>query len=111
MLPQARRENLLVHELEGELVVYDRERHRATCLNPTAALVWRHCDGRRTVGDLATLLHEALNAPADENLVWLALDRLEQAHLLDGRLARPAALADASRRALLRKVGRTAALA
>ena len=42
MKPRARTEGLVVTELPDELLVYDLERHRAYCLNPTAALVFKH---------------------------------------------------------------------
>ena len=42
MKPRARTEGLVVTELPDELLVYDLERHRAHCLNPTAALVFKH---------------------------------------------------------------------
>jgi hypothetical protein len=44
-LPQARTEGLTVRELAEETLVYDKERHKAHCLNRTAACVWKHCDG------------------------------------------------------------------
>ena len=56
MRPVARRDGLLIRELPGEVLVYDRERHRAHCLNQTAASVFRHADGTRTVADLARVL-------------------------------------------------------
>ena len=40
MLPKARQEQLTVRELPDETVVYDLARHKAHCLNPTAALIW-----------------------------------------------------------------------
>ena len=48
-LPAARTSGLVVRELAEETLVYDEERHRAHCLNRTAALVWRHCDGKTPV--------------------------------------------------------------
>lgn len=111
MIPSARQKGLHAAELDGELVIYDEEWQRAHCLNRTAELVWRHCDGQRTAADLATVLHQELGSPADENLVWLALDSLEKQHLLDGPVIRPAAVANASRRELLKRLGATAAAA
>ena len=75
MKPRARTEGLVVRELPDELLVYDLERHRAHCLNPTAALVFKHCDGRRSVAQIARILRRELDvdAPADESLVWLSL--------------------------------------
>lgn len=111
MHPKARTEQLLLQEVGDELVVYDQQRHRAHRLNGAAALVWRHCDGRTGVADLAALLHGESNVPADEELVRLALDQLARAHLLQDDSTRPTDAARISRRQVLRKLGRTAAVA
>src|SRR5262245_52886422 len=104
MKPERRRDGLVVKELPEEVLVYDLERHRAHCLNPAAAAVFKSCDGRRTVADLARILRRETGAPADEAWVHLALDRLEKAHLLEERGA-PRAGRAVSRRTLLRKAG------
>lgn len=104
MKPQRRKDGLVVKELPDEVLVYDRERHRAHCLNPTAALVFKHCDGETSVEEMARLLRAHLDAPADEQWVHLALARLEKAHLLEPRDAEPER-ARLSRRELLRRAG------
>lgn len=83
MKPARRTDGLVVTELQDEVLVYDLERHRAHCLNPTAAFVFRHCDGRTSVRELAHAFQAAGHGPAQESLVWLALERLDQAHLLE----------------------------
>jgi Coenzyme PQQ synthesis protein D (PqqD) len=103
-VPCAREEALLIEELPDELLVYDLERHRAHTLNRTAALVWRQCDGRTTIAEMAARLHRELDLPADERVVWMALARLQRAHLLQERIATPGSSADYTRRALLRKL-------
>jgi hypothetical protein len=105
MRPPARRDGLVVRDLSGETIVYDRERHQAHCLNRTAALVFRHADGTRSAHDIATLLGEG--EPCEhEATVALALEQLSQAGLLDGAEA----VRDPARRAALRQVGLGAAL-
>src|ERR1041385_3242792 len=108
--PKAREEGLVIRELPEETLVYDLRRHRAHSLNASAALVWRHCDGSRTVAQLAELLERELDMPADEEVVWFALKRLERARLLSGSVTPPGDGADRSRRALLRKLGMAAVL-
>jgi len=103
--PLARDQGLLCREVPDGLMVYDQDRHEAHSLNQTAALVWRHCDGKMGVPELATLLQQELNLPAEEAVVWLALDRLEKAHLLQERLIRSGEAAGMSRRAVIRKLG------
>lgn len=76
-IPLARTEDLAIEEFEDELLVYDRKEQRAHCLGPTAARVWRACDGRTDVGRLA----EALELSQDT--VRRALDELEASQLLD----------------------------
>jgi hypothetical protein len=98
MLPKARRDNLLIREIGDELVVYDVERHRSHSLTPTAALIWRLCDGRKTVAELTTTVAERLRKPVDEEVVWLVLNRLERAHLLRHLLIRPREVAGMTRR-------------
>jgi hypothetical protein len=109
-MPLRRAKDVLVRELSGELVVYDRQRHQAHCLNATAARVFELCDGRTSVEELARRVGRELNGPADQNLVWLALERLEAAHLLQGRLGAPARLGRHSRRELVHRLGLAAAL-
>ena len=48
-LPRARKDGLVIKELSNETLVYDLERDEAHCLNQTAGLVWKQCDGRTTV--------------------------------------------------------------
>ena len=108
MKPQVRKDGLVVKELPDEMLVYDLERHRAHCLNQTAALVWKHCDGQTNAKEIAALLQKELKAPPgklDERFVWLALDRLGKAHLLEERLGRPPEAARFARRELVRKLG------
>ena len=90
LMPLARQDELVVEELQDETLVYDLKRHKARCLNRTAALVWQHCDGQTTVTELAALLEEQLATPTDETVVWMALDRLGRAHLLSEPVTLPA---------------------
>jgi hypothetical protein len=101
----------VIRELPDELLVYDLDRHRAHCLNRTAALVFRHCDGETSVKQLATILRRELDVPADEKWVGLALETLRKAHLL-ADVPKPAGNgARYSRRELLRRAGLASAAA
>ena len=108
MKPVARKNGLLLRELADEVVVYDQERHEAHCLNHTAAIVFRHADGRRSVADLAALLSPDA-APEAEGLVELALGQLGEAHLLEGAPL-PAPDHGLARRDVMRRVGIGAAV-
>jgi hypothetical protein len=110
MKPQSRRSGLLIRELPEELVVYDQQRHRAHCLNRTAAAVFRHADGTRTLAELARLLDPAAPSPAVEGVVTLALARLAEADLLEGPAAEPPSGEGLTRREVARRVGIAAAI-
>lgn len=64
-----------------ETLVYDLERHRAHCLNRTAALVWSACDGRRDAAAIARAIASEM-PEASVELVQVTLVKLERAHLL-----------------------------
>ena len=113
-LPKARKEKLVVREFADELLVYDKERHEAHCLNRTAALVWKHCDGRTSVKEisrrLATEMPDDGRTPVDERLVWYALNQFERDHLLEEKVEIPAGMlmnGGLSRRQVMRALGLT----
>jgi hypothetical protein len=110
-IPRARTEGLVIRELPDEVLVYDLNRDRAHCLNTTAALVWKHCDGQTGVASMVQLLARECNAPVDEAVVWLALEQLGRTHLLSEQFPPPAQRPGLSRREVLRTLGKAAAVA
>jgi hypothetical protein len=98
-LPLARTDNLVIHELDDETLVYDMERDEAHCLNQTAALVWKHCDGKTTVSQAARSLQSRLEVPVGADVIWLAVKQLHRFHLVESSEKSPAV----SRRALVLK--------
>ena len=109
--PRARREGLVIKELPGEVLVYDLERDKAHCLNQTAAIVWKHCDGKTSVKGIADLLANELRTPVDEKLVWLALDQFGRHQLLEEKPALPSMMAGLNRRQMVRALGLAALVA
>jgi hypothetical protein len=108
--PEARKEGLIVHPLSEEVLVYDLDRHKAHSLNKTAALVWNRCDGKTSVADLAQCLGDKLKAPVDEDVVWLALNQLRKARLLQEQTS-TAQKPGLSRRELIKRIGVGGAMA
>jgi hypothetical protein len=103
--PLARSTELIIEELDGEVLVYDQATDHAHCLTPTAARVWRACDGYTTVEVLANKLD------LDGDTVARALEELETSNLLD---TGPTPSQGSTRRELtvrLAKVGGVAAAA
>ncbi len=109
--PVARRARLVIREIPGEVLVYDLDRDKAFCLNQTAALVWKHCDGGASIADLARILENELGGPVDERIVWGALHQLSRHRLLEEQIAVPAGLAGMTRRQQLQVLAKVAAVA
>ena len=105
-MPKAKTERLIVREIDGETLVYDRGREAATCLNEFAANVWRRCDGETSVAGIAAALGE------DERAVWLALHQLNKSKLLREAVALPPGMATGkTRREIAGQLGLGAAVA
>jgi len=83
VLPLTRTDNLVIRELDDETLVYDMERDKAHCLNQTAALVWKHCDGKTTAMQAARSLKTKLGTGVDADVVWLAVKQLQKFHLVE----------------------------
>lgn len=107
-LPCARQTGLIIEELPEEVLVYDSDRDHAMCLNQTAAAVWKHCDGETTPARMARLIEKEFQITGGDEVVALALDHLEKAHLLTGDA--PARLSGMSRREVVRRLAASAAL-
>lgn len=108
--PKAHQEVLVSYPGSDETVVFDMKTNKAHCLNATAAFVWQRCDGTKTVRDIAYQFAAKEQTAVDESVVWLALKQLDQARLLEERIAGDI-MVDVSRRAVLKKLGVAAAVA
>lgn len=110
VVPRARKADLVVKDLKDEVLVYDLKRDKAHSLNQSAAFVWKKCNGRRTVAEVAQALGKEFKVPANEQTVWLALEQLSKFYLLEEKVARPAGIPRISRRDMMR-IGAAAAFA
>jgi len=104
--PKARTDGLLVRDIGDEVIVYELESHRGHCLNRTAALVWRVCDGRKSIAAIARRLGRELGVPPDDDLVRYALRKLARARLLEPETETTAL----ARRQVARRIGELALL-
>jgi hypothetical protein len=106
-LPRARKEGLLIQELPEEFLIYDLSTAKAHCLNKTAALVWKRCDGKTSIAETTKFLRKQLESHVDAGVVLLALDRLGKVGLIEeGSAPRDRV----SRRDVLRRIGWAAAV-
>jgi hypothetical protein len=51
--------------IDGELLLYHLNETKILYCNQTASLIWRLCDGQKTVGEIASLLQEAYPEAAE----------------------------------------------
>ena len=101
--PIARKAGLVVQEVPDEVLVYDLETNKAHCLNQTAAMVWRSCDGNNTVSEIAELVEAQAGGKITEDFVWLAIDQLSENKLLENQVA--VDFKGQSRREAIKKIG------
>jgi len=109
IIPKARDENLVVQELPEETLVYDLRTNQTHCLNKTAALVWKYCDGKNSTTAIARLLEDSFGNPVEDDFVWLAINLLDERNLLNEKTSNQFNLPN--RRALIRKIGFASAVA
>lgn len=105
IFPSARRDQLVVETLKDEVLIYDLERDQASCLNPTAALVWKLSDGKTGVAEIAKKMSSELGSTVDVRVVWYALEQLDKKHLLVASPQMPALYNQMTRRSFLIKAG------
>lgn len=94
--PIARKENLVIQELNDEVLIYDLRENRAFCLNSTAAIVWQACNGKSTIAEIGEKI-------GNEDFVWLALDILKKENLIEDDFG--SKFAGVSRREVIKKIG------
>jgi len=101
--PTARKTGLVVQEMPDELLVYDTENNKAHCLNRTAAFVFKSCDGGKSAADIASLYSLESGNKMSEDMVWLAIDQLNENDLLEQQVK--SLFAGQSRRDVIKKIG------
>lgn len=116
VLPLARKEGLVIKEVDDEVLVYDLSRDQAHCLNACAALIWRLCDGKTSVAQLAVAFGREGGTEPDPGVIVLGLKDLRRNHLLENANSNgPAVVRQSiqsmSRREAVRRIGMGAAIA
>jgi len=99
----ARQKDLVIQEMPDEVLVYDINTNKAHCLNPSAALVWKSCDGVNNVADIVRQFEITGRGKVTEDFVWLAIDQLRENALLEGDIA--PRFAGQSRRQVIKTIG------
>lgn len=99
--PLARRDDLVIQTAFDETIVFDHKTEKAYVLSPSAAAVWRACNGKRSVQEIAHALQ--LESPTSEQTVWYALGQLNE--LLQEPVTLPNEMRGISRRQFLKRAG------
>lgn len=109
-LPAAREDGLIMQKMVDEVLIYDQQRHKAHCLNQTAALVWQSLDGKSTASQIAARLSQQQGVAVSAAVVQLAVAELGRSGLLRSPVAAEGK-SGLSRRELIKRIGVGAAVA
>jgi len=103
--PLARTSDFVEQASGEDTLIYDLKSNKAICLNESAAIVWKLCDGKRTVSDIAVEVGKQMKSSVNEDFVLLALDQLNSDGLLAEGFEQEARFIGLSRREIIRKIG------
>lgn len=103
--PISRKNELVLQEIDGEVLIYDLRRDKALCLNEISAFIWKACDGKTSVSDLDRLVSQKFDSKGNEDLIWLALDNLRKEKLIENAGEMKAPFEGMSRREVIKKIG------
>ena len=106
--PMARRNDLVVQPLDGELLVYDLITSTAKTLNSPSAFIWQNCDGARSIADLASELSSNTRKKISPEYVELALSELSKHGLLVEKYSTGSGF---SRREAIKRIGAASMIA
>ena len=107
----SRRVNKITAQVVGdELVVFDAGSGKALVLNRVSAAIWKLCDGKSRVVEIAERATAELGAPVTEEIVWYALRELRGKKLLEDAPEHIIPVAALSRRDMLVRLGTAAAV-
>lgn len=105
MKPIARKNDLVIQETGGEILVYDLRTNKAICLNQTSALVWQNCDGTKDALEIAQEMEKVIGKPVNEDLVWFAVNQLKKENIIENSESLPKEFDGFSRREIIKRFG------
>jgi hypothetical protein len=82
--PIARKNGLVIQDMPDEVLVYDVNANKAHCLNSSAAVVWKACDGSNSIADIVNEFEKSGHGKVNNDFVWLAIDQLNEKGLIEG---------------------------
>jgi hypothetical protein len=109
-LPKARTNGLLFRQVDHELLVHDIDAGSTFCLDDASARILKHCDGSLTVDALLSRVQKEFDGGFQEDALWVTLEELRRRNLLDEGSLSPTKFEGMSRRAMLKRIGASAAI-
>ena len=109
--PVARKSNLVIQNLKDETLVYNTKTNKAFCLNETSAMVWKLCNGKRTVAQISDEMSKSMKTLVDEDIVWLALEQLGKDGLLEEGFEESKRFIGETRREAIKRIAIASAIA
>jgi hypothetical protein len=103
MKPCGRRDELTLQHLGEDVLFYDHKHQCTHSLNKITFAVWENCDGKSSVADIAEKVHSSTKIHVDESIVFLAIEHLNKANLLEPDKANAVSFTKLSRRKLLQQ--------
>lgn len=110
LAPRARVTELVITESKDEVLVYDQAAHHIHHLNRISAVIWRLCDGQRSMADLVRRVRLDTGEDIDDTVVRLALTKLDAANLLDEPLPGSMRVSTTTRRSLVKRAALASAI-
>lgn len=104
-IPVVRKNDLVIQELNDEILIYDLQNNKVFGLNETSAVVWQLSNGEKTMSEIAREASKKLKSPINEEYVWLALEQLKRANLIENESGIENTYLGATRREVIRRVG------
>ena len=83
----------------------DLTKNEILCLNHTAAVVWKNCNGRNSIEQIAEILSAETKEIVSDEIVELAIENLKKANLIENESEIQTKIARLSRREAIRRIG------
>lgn len=99
--PIGRRSDVIIQEFGDEVFIYDLKSNKVYSLNETATGIWRLCDGKLAVSEIA----EKVGKDIDPDLVWIAIDQLKKQSLLENADEFEPHFTPKTRREVIKRIG------
>lgn len=103
--PLSRKDNIVIQEIDGEILIYDLSRNKALCLNETSAMVWNLCDGKTSVAEMSRILTKKVKGNVSEDIVWLAVHQFQKDDLIEKSNQFTTPFDGMNRREIVKKIG------